>query len=141
MSVTATLARAVLISKLQAAIANIRSERAALETTSAPLPVLTVFSQNDGPSPNEDGKNQSRYRFRRQLVAELKIAMSDDYETQLESYLSAMRASLFVMQREFPLSGHALDVASGEARFLIPEPESRTASLQLSIYFDYLERV
>lgn len=132
----ATLARQTLVGILQTVVATVRSESAALETTSADLPVLTVFTQSDEPASDA---SPGSYRYTRTLVAELKIAATADYETQLDTYLAAIRKALYPKPRSLILEGHAHKLTVGAARLLEPKPQDRTAILQLQISYDYRE--
>lgn len=132
----ATLARQTLIGLLQTVVADVRSERAALETTSAELPVMTVFTQSDDPVSDE---LPGRYRYTRSVIVELKIAASADYETQLDTYLAAIRKALYPKPRSMILGGYAHKITVGSARIVAPGPQDQTAILQLQISYDYRE--
>jgi hypothetical protein len=134
----ATLAMADLAAKL-AAVAPVRMGRAALETTSAGLPVITIWSTPDRPS-DDQGYGRNR-QYTRAVTIEMKVAATDTYDAVLDNALSAIRQSLTTELRDgSPLSGYATAIREGTATFFAPGDNGETAAIQVTLEFDYLER-
>ena len=133
----ATLALADLATKL-AAVAPVRAGRAALETTSADLPVITIWSTEDRPM--EDPDYGYPVEFTRSATIECKVAATATYHTALDTTLTAIRQ---VLRTEIlsgaPLGGYATALRQNGARFFAPAEGSEIAVLQVVIELDWLE--
>ncbi len=109
--------------------------RAALETTSATLPVLTLYSTGDGFASEQDYSDQT---FTRRVTLELKVAATALYDETLDDALAALRA---VIQPDAVTGawwgGQALRVQETSAAFFAPAPNSNEAVLQMTLEFDY----
>lgn len=130
------LARAELAALLSS-IAPVRMGRAALETTSAPLPVITLWSTGDTPTDLTSG---SVAEYTRTLTLEYKTTASEDYDDALDDALSDLRAALFIGIGATPLD-HATRIQETSARFFAPADGSAIAVLQLTLELTYLERL
>lgn len=134
----ATLAIADLATKL-AAVAPVRTGRAALETTSAALPVITIWSTSDRPA-DEQGYGYA-LQYTRSVIIECQIAASAAYHDALDTVLTGIRRALQQDWRNVsPLSGHATSLRQNTASFYIPADNSTVAVVQVALEFDYLER-
>ncbi|HOX59647.1 MAG TPA: hypothetical protein PLC99_22425 [Verrucomicrobiota bacterium] len=133
------LARAELVVRLTP-IAPVRTGRAALETTSATLPVIVLWSTGDQPSPDQ---GYAAPLYTRQLSLEYKTTASAAYDDDLDAALSAIRAALKPALGA-SLLPHAIALRETSARFFAPDISdtgaSRIAVLQITFEIDYLER-
>lgn len=129
------LARAELAALLTP-IAPVRTGRAALETTSADLPVIVLWSTDDRPAA-EQGYAATQHT--RPVTVECKITATDDYDDELDNALRAIRQAL-----KPPIGGAVLPSATAVretgARFFHPADGSEIAVLQITLEIDYLER-
>lgn len=134
------LARAELVARLTP-MAPVRTGRAALETTSAALPVIVLWSTGDSPAADQ-GYGAPLYT--RQLTLEYKTSASAAYDDDLDAALSAVRAALKPVLGE-SLLPHAIALRETSARFYAPDISdtgvSRIAVLQITFEIDYLERL
>jgi|GEM_PF-1371058 len=134
----ATLALADLATKL-ATVATVRAGRAALETTSVDLPVITIWSTDDRPA--DDQGYGYAVQFTRALTIECKLDATATYHDALDTVLTAIRR---VLQEDLmsgsPLSGYATALRQNAARFFAPAEGSGIAVVQVTLEFDYLER-
>lgn len=126
------------IAALKAQLATVyttRTGRAALETTSATLPVITVYSTGDSRAADQD---YSDLTFTRRLTIEVKIAATATYDSVLDDALAAIRA---VIDQDALTGawwgGNALRVQETSAAFFAPAPNSNEAFLQINLEFDY----
>jgi hypothetical protein len=126
------------IAALKAQLATVyttRTGRAALETTSATLPVITIYSTGDARAVDQD---YSDLTFTRRLTIEVKIAATSTYDDTLDDALAAIRA---VIQPDTLTGawwgGNALRVEETNAAFFAPAPNSNEAVLQINLEFDY----
>lgn len=135
----ATLARNEL-ADLLTQIAPVRTGLAALETTSATLPVMTLWSTAE-PQPVE--RNGFASTHTRSMTLEYKTEATADYEADLNSALRAIRVRLNPPLGEPPLPS-VVDLRETGVRFLHPaiteQGASRIAVLQMTLELDYLER-
>lgn len=133
-----TLARAELAAML-ASIAPVRTGLAALETTSADLPVITLFSTGETVSGEQEYGVDVTYT--RALTIEYKTTASADYDDDLEGVLSAIRATLKSPDGD-PVIPHALNVRDTGARFFAPDLSrggSSMAVLQMTLEIEYVD--
>ena len=130
-----TLAIAALATAL-GAVATVRTGRAALETTSATLPVITLVSLSDGRATDQD---YDAWTYTRRAVIEYKVAATATYPTTLDTALQAIRAVLVPAIDGTWLGGYALALRDAGVTFLHPEPNGTDAALQISIEIDYSE--
>lgn len=134
----ATLALADLATKL-AAVAPVLTGRAALETTSATLPVITVWSTDDRPA--DDQGYGYAVQFTRSVTLECKQTATATYHDALDTVLTAVRRALRDdITSGAPLSGYATALRQNAARFFAPADGSDIAVVQVTLEFDYLER-
>ncbi len=109
--------------------------RPALETTSATLPVITVYSTGDSRAADQD---YSDLTFTRRLTIEVKIAATATYDSVLDDALAAIRA---VIDQDALTGawwgGNSLRVQETNAAFFAPAPNSNEAFLQINLEFDY----
>lgn len=134
----ATLALADLATKLKT-VAAVRTGRAALETTSADLPVITIWSTEDRPA--EDQGYGYALQFTRAVTIECKQAATSAYHDALDTILTAVRRALRDdLMSGSPLSGYATALRQNAARFFAPADGSDIAVVQVTLEFDYLER-
>jgi len=134
----ATLALADLAAKL-AVVAPVRAGRAALETTSADLPVITIWSTEDRPA--DDQGYGYAMQFTRAVTIESKQSATATYHDALDTVLTAIRRALREdMMSGSPLSGYATALRQNAARFFAPADGSEIAVVQVTLEFDYLER-
>ena len=126
------------IAALKAQLATVyttRTGRAALETTSATLPVITVYSTGDSRAADQD---YSDLTFTRRLTIEVKIAATATYDSVLDDALAAIRA---VIDQDALTGawwgGNSLRVQETNAAFFAPAPNSNEAFLQINLEFDY----
>lgn len=135
----ATLARIELVDALTA-IAPVRTGLAALETTSATLPSIVLWSTGEAQPVERNGFASTHTRS---LTLEYKIVATADYETDLDSALRAIRTALIPSMGAPPLAS-AIDLRETGVRFFHPaiseQGASRIAVLQMSFDLDYLER-
>ncbi len=134
----ATLALADLAAKL-AVVAPVRAGRAALETTSADLPVITIWSTEDRHA--DDQGYGYAMQFTRAVTIESKQSATATYHDALDTVLTAIRRALREdMMSGSPLSGYATALRQNAARFFAPADGSEIAVVQVTLEFDYLER-
>jgi hypothetical protein len=118
-----------------ATVYTTRTGRAALEATSATLPVITIYSTGDSRATDQD---YSDLTFTRRLTIETKIAATSAYDDTLDDALAAIRA---VIQPDTITGewwgGNALRVEETSAAFFAPAPNSNEAVLQITLEFDY----
>lgn len=109
--------------------------RTALETTSATLPVITIYSTGDTLATDQD---YSDLTFTRRLTIEAKIAATATYDSALDDALTAIRAVINqdTLTGEW-WGGNALRVQETSAAFFAPSPNSNEAVLQINLEFDY----
>lgn len=132
----ATLAIADLASKL-ASVATVRVGLAATETTSATLPVITIWSTNDAPIDVNQGRG---HEYTRTVVLEYK-AVADKFGDGLDNALTAIRNAIKTeLVSSVSLSGYANQLRQTSARFFAPADNGDTAIVQVTLEFDYLER-
>jgi hypothetical protein len=118
-----------------ATVYTTRTGRAALETTTATLPVITIYSTGDARAADQD---YSDLTFTRRLTVEVKVAATSSYDDTLDDALAAIRA---VIQQDALTGvwwgGNALRVEETSAAFFAPAPNSNEAVLQITLEFDY----
>lgn len=132
----ASLAMADLATKL-ASVATVRTGLTATETTSATLPVITLWSINDAPV---DGNQGRGHEYTRTLVIEYK-AVASSFGDGLDTALTAVRNALKTeLVSSISLSGYANRLRQTGARFFVPADNSDIAIVQVTLEFDYLER-
>lgn len=140
MSSDIALARAELAALLTT-IAPVLTGRAALETTSATLPVITIWDISDSPAQQQ---GYATTQHTRQLTAEYKAVASADYDADLDEVLHDIRAALKPTLGESVLP-HATAIRETAVRFFAPAiteaGASSIAALQISFEIDYLERI
>lgn len=132
----ASLAIADLATKL-AGVATVRTGLTATESTSAALPVITVWSTNDAPVESAQGRG---HEYTRTVVIEYKAAAStfgDGLDTALTAIRRAIKTELL---SSVSLSGYANQLRQTGARFFAPADNSDIAIVQVTLEFDYLER-
>lgn len=130
---SAKLAIAALKTRL-ATIQTTLTGRAALETTSAKLPVITLYSTGDSRASLQEYDDLV---FTRTLMIELKIAASPIYDEQLDDGLLSIRSVIKQDVNGDWLGGNALRVQETNASFFPPALNSADCVLQVSIEFDY----
>jgi len=118
------------------AVATVRIGRAALETTSAALPVITLASVGDGRASEQD---YDTWTYTRRAIIEYKLAAAATYPATMDTALQAIRALLVPAATGLWLGGHARDLRETAANFFHPEPNGTDAALQISIEIDYSE--
>ena len=134
----ATLALADLAAKL-AVVAPVRAGRAALETTSVDLPVITIWSTEDRPA--DDQGYGYAVQFTRSVTIECTLTATPAYHDALDTVLTAIRRALREdLMSGSPLSGYATALRQNAARFFAPAEGSGIAVVQVTLEFDYLER-
>jgi hypothetical protein len=138
MSSNATLAIRNLVTKL-GTVGTVRTGRAALETTSADLPVMTVRSLGDAPAAKQIYDDRS-YTRRVGIEAVLDVSTTAAYHEALDDRLSAIRAVIIPDAiTGVWLGGYALMVRENSARWLYPADNSGLAVMQVELEFDYLD--
>ena len=134
----ATLAIAALKTALQS-VATVLTGRAALETTSATLPVITIWSTSDQPAA-EQGYGYA-LQYTRSVTIEYKATAGAGFHDDLDTALSAIRRALKnELTDGSPLSGYATALRQNTATFFAPADNSAIAVVQITLEFDYLER-
>lgn len=133
---SATLALADLETKL-GTLATTRVGRAALETTSATLPVITLVSLRDTLAAEQLYDATAIYT--RQAVIEYKCAATSTYHETLNTALTAIRALLGADAGDAWLGGNALGLRETGATFYHPAGNGADAAIQVAIEFDYIE--
>jgi len=109
--------------------------RPALETTSATLPVLTIYSTGDARAADQDYDDLT---FTRRLTVECKIAATATYDDVLDDALTALRAAIQPDAADGEWwGGNALRVQETSIAFFAPAPNSNEAVLQMNLEFDY----
>lgn len=117
----------------------VRIGRAALETTSAKLPAITIWSKSDTPTGNNDPV-EFPVEFTRSLVIECKALAEDDYHETLDGMLSDVRKAIqFTPSNPDILGGYAIRLKINESQFFAPTAEVDSAVVQIPIEFDYVE--
>lgn len=118
------------------AIAPVRVGQAALETTSAALPVIALWSTTDQPLAEQSYRTPA---YTRTVVIEAQIAATATFGDALDTMLSAVRR---VMQPQIgqAASAKALAIREQNARFFLPAVDSKIAIVQITLEIDYLER-
>jgi hypothetical protein len=112
----ASLAMADLATKL-GSVATVRTGLTATETTSAALPVITLWSINDAPV---DGNQGRGHEYTRTLVIEYK-AVASSFGDGLDTALTAIRNALKTeLASSISLSGYANQLRQTGARFFFP---------------------
>jgi hypothetical protein len=131
-----TAAMAALKTALET-VAAVRVGRAALETTSATLPIITVVSLNDGLAPDQDYDDPT---YTRRAIVEYKLAATATYPAAMDTALQAIRAVLVqsAVNGQW-LGGHAVNLRAGGVAFRDPEPNGADAAFQVNIEIDYSE--
>jgi hypothetical protein len=118
------------------AVATVRVGRAALETTSATLPIITLVSLGDARASEQD---YDTWTYTRRAAIEYKLAATGTYPATMDTALKAIRALLVPAATGLWLGGHARDVRETGVTFYHPEPHGTDAALQISIDIDYSE--
>jgi hypothetical protein len=140
MSSNIALARAELAALLTP-IAPVKTGRAALETTSATLPVITIWDISESPA---QAQGFATPQYTRQVTAEYKATASAAYDADMDDVLHRIRAALKPTLGE-PVLTHATAIRETAVRFYAPATNeagaSSIASLQISFEIDYLERL
>lgn len=129
----ATSALTALATKL-AAICETRVGRAALETTSATLPVITLLSQGDQAG---NDQNYGVLLYTRRVIVEYKAQATDTYHSSMDDALVALRAKIVQDTDGTWLSGYAMDVRETQAAFLHPDVGGDCFVIQLTLELDY----
>ncbi len=132
---SAILALADLETKL-GTLATTRVGRAALETTSATLPVITLVSLRDARAAEQ---LYDTTIYTRQAVIEYKCAATAHYDETLDAALTAIRALLEADAGDEWLGGNALGLRETGATFYHPAGNGADAAIQVAIEFDYVE--
>ena len=131
----ATLAIADLANKL-AVVGEVRVGRAALETTTAVLPVVSIWSTEDRPAADQ---SYCAPAYTRALTVEVKIKADAAFGDALDGVLTALRAALKPVIGQPPLQG-ALALREIAARFYAPADNGDVAVVTVQFELDYLER-
>ena len=125
------------LAKKLATVATVRVGLAATETTSAALPVITIWSTNDAPVDANQGRG---HEYTRTVVLEYKAA-ADKFGDGLDTALTAIRNAIKTeLVSSISLSGYANQLRQTGARFFSPADNSDIAIVQVTLEFDYLER-
>lgn len=133
------LARAELVALL-APIAPVKTGRAALETTSATLPVMTLWSTGERLA---DAQGYSVPAYTRSLTVEYKAVAGTAYDDDLDAVLRQVRLALKPAIGAPPMA-HALALRETAVRFFAPDLSQGGGSiavLQITFDLDYLERL
>lgn len=131
----ASLALADLASKL-AGVGEVRTGLAVLETTSADLPVVSIWSTEDRPSAEQ---NYCAPAYTRAFTVEVKLLADDAFGDAMDSVLTAIRTALKPVIGQSPLSS-ALALRETSARFYAPADNGNVAVVTVQYELDYLER-
>jgi hypothetical protein len=118
-------------------IAPVRTGRAALETTSADLPVITLTSLSDTRSSEQT--YDAGWSYTRRAIIEYRLTALDDYPDAMDSAAQAIRAALVPDAVGQWLDNHADSLRETAVTFLHPEPHGTDAALQIIIDIDYSE--
>lgn len=115
---------------------TVRTDLAATETTSATLPVISVWSTDDRLASDH---GYSARAYTRAAIVEAKVAATSTYAATLDTLLTAIRTliSPSAQQRAFT---KALAIREQAVRFFHPAPDSKIALVQITLEIDYLER-
>jgi len=132
-AITSALAE---LTTLLTPVAPVLTGRAALETTSPVLPVITLISLNDGRAGDQD---YDTWAYTRRAVIEYKLAATAIYPARMDAALQAIRALLVPDDSGLWLGGYARDLRETAVNFLHPEPHGPDAALQITIELDYSE--
>lgn len=127
------------LATLLSAIAPVRIGRAALETTSADLPVITLA--NTAETVSQDQEYGDDVICLRTVTAEYKVIASSSYDDDLSDVLSAVRAKMKSSDGN-PVIPHALSIKNTGARFIAPDFSrggSAIAELQIVFEIEYLD--
>lgn len=118
------------------AIAPVRMGQSALETTSAALPVITLWSTADQPVTDQVYCVPA---YTRTAVIEAKVAATAAFGDALDTVLSAVRR---VLQPQIgqTASAKALEIRELNAQFYLPTVDSKIAVVQITLEIDYLNR-
>lgn len=133
------LARAELVALLSP-IAPVRTGLAALETSSAALPVIVLWSTGDAPAQDQSYVVPA---YTRSMSLEYKATASPVYDDDLDAVLRSIRLALKPPLGESTLT-HALNIRETSVRFFAPDLSkggSTIAVLQMTFEIDYLERL
>jgi hypothetical protein len=128
------------LTALLATIAPVRTGRPALETTSAALPCIVLWSTGDAPTADQ---YYDAPAYTRSLTIEYQTLAGVAYDDDLDTVLRNLRLALHPVIGGTALTG-ALAVRETSARFFAPDLTqggSRIAMLQLTLDIDYLEPV
>ena len=134
-----SLARTELVALLTP-IASVRTGRAALETTSATLPVITLWSTSDVPATDQ---GYAAPAYTRTVLLEYKAAASATYDADLDAVLRRIRLAIKPPIGGPPLD-HALAIRETAVRFFAPDLTQNSgdiAVMQITLEIDYLERL
>ncbi|MBV5311540.1 hypothetical protein [Chromatium okenii] len=105
-----------------ASIAPVRMGLAAGETTSATLPVITIWSLSEALAANQD---YDAPMYTRRAALELKIVATEQFHVTLDDLLLAIRELL------------TADLRISSTTFLPPADNGDSAILQVTFEFDY----
>lgn len=131
----ATLALADLATKL-AAVATVRTGRAALETTSAELPVIVVRSLDDAPAADQV-YDDATYTRRVGIEYLCDVSAVAAYHDTLDAALQALRNVIVPDINGAWLGGYARMLRPAGATFIHPADNGGVAVLQMTLEFDY----
>lgn len=138
MSSNATLAIRDLVTKL-GAVGAVRAGRAALETTSADLPIITVRSLSDQPA-NDQTYDDRAYTRRVGIEALINVSDTNAYHEALDDRLQTIRAAIIPdAVTGLWLGGYALMVRESGVTIQHPADNGGVAVLQLVFEFDYFD--
>jgi hypothetical protein len=126
-----------------ATVASVRRGLAALETTSATLPVITIWSTGDEVVSPETGRPQRIFvpaEYTRRITLEYKMQATSAYDEALDTALSALRRVLSVAMISDPLlGGYATALRQSPTTFFHPANNGELAVIQIPLEIDYLE--
>lgn len=131
MSITTALAN---LATALGAVAPVRIDRAALETTSATLPVITLVSLSDARAEPD----YATPIFTRRVAIEYKLAAGATYQPALNTALIGIRAALAPAANGQWLGGAAENVRETGASFLHPAEHGNDAAVQVTAEIDYV---
>lgn len=138
MSGNATLAIRNLATKL-ATVGTVRTGRAALETTSAELPIITLRSLGDTPATDQVYDDWTHTR-RVGIEYLMDVSAVAAFHESMDDALLAIRAVIIPdATTGVWLGGYALMVRHTGAQFLYPADNGGVAVVQITLEFDYLE--
>lgn len=118
------------------AVATTRIGRDALETTSATLPIITIWSTGDALATAQDYYD---YPVRTRTIAiEYKLdGEPDDYHEDLDAALAALLAVIAPDAEGTWLAGAALELRASAVRWFHPGNGSNLAAVQFTVDIDY----